>query len=263
VTGAEHASEPPVRLERDGPVGIIILNRAARRNALDLAMRTAFAAAVREFQQDASIGALIVTGSGGVFAAGADLSLLVDQDAEGVRALDLGGHWAPLRECTKPVIAAVSGYALGAGCELALMCDIIVADASACFGQPEVKVGIMPGAGGTQRLVRAVGKAVASLLLLTGEWCSAQRAAELGLVSELVLDGPVLERAKQLGRIAASLPPLALAAIKRVLAQGADLRLDAALALEQREFLRLFDTADQHEGMRAFLDRRPPRFTGR
>ncbi len=263
MTSAQLAGEGPVRLERDGAVGVIVLDRAAKRNALDLAMRSGIAAAVRELQQDASIGAMVITGTGGVFAAGADLGLLVDQGAEGVRELDLGRYWAPLRECTKPVIAAVSGYALGAGCELALMCDIIVADASARFGQPEVKVGIIPGAGGTQRLIRAVGKAVASLLLLTGEWCSAERAAELGLVSELVLDGPVLERAKQLAQTAANLPPLALAAIKRVLAAGADLPLDDALALEQREFLRLFDTADQYEGMRAFLDRRPPRFTGR
>jgi enoyl-CoA hydratase/carnithine racemase len=262
MTSGTTVGDPPVRLERDGAVGIIVLDRAAKRNALDLAMRAAVAAAVLELQHDVSIRALVIGGSGGVFAAGADLSLLVDLGSEEVRELDLSGYWAPLRDCTKPVIAAVSGYALGAGCELALMCDIIVADASARFGQPEAKVGIMPGAGGTQRLVRAVGKAVASLMLLTGEPCSAERAAELGLVSELVRDRPVLERAKELARAAANLPPLALAAIKRVLAAGADLSLDAGLALEQREFLCLFDTADQHEGMRAFLDRRRARFTG-
>jgi enoyl-CoA hydratase/carnithine racemase len=259
-----HSSdEPPVRLERDRAVGIITLDRAAKRNALDLAMRAAIAAAVRELEQDSSIRVLVITGSGGVFAAGADLGLLVDRGSEEVRDLDLTQYWTPVRQCTKPIIAAVSGYALGAGCELALMCDIIVADASARFGQPEARVGIMPGAGGTQRLIRAVGKAVASLLLLAGEACPAERAAQLGLVSELVLDRPVLERAKELAQTVAALPPLALAAIKRVLAAGPDLPLDAALALEQREFLRLFDTEDQYEGMRAFLDRRPARFTGR
>jgi enoyl-CoA hydratase/carnithine racemase len=258
VTVGQPAIERPVRYERQGAVGLIVLDRAAKRNALDLAMRSALAAAVLELQHDASIRALVITGSGGVFAAGADLGLLVDRDSAEVRELDLGQYWAPLRQCTKPVIAAVSGYALGAGCELALMCDIIVADASARFGQPEARVGIMPGAGGTQRLVRAVGKAVASLLLLTGECCAAERAAQLGLISELVLD-----RALELANTAASLPPLALAAIKRALAEGADLPLQEALALEQQEFLRLFDTEDQHEGMRAFLDRRPPRFVGR
>ncbi len=263
MTPAQPAIDRPVRLERDGAVGLIVLDRAAKRNALDLAMRAALAAAVLELQNDASIRVLVITGAGGVFAAGADLGLLVDRGSAEVRELNLGQYWEPLRLCTKPVIAAVSGYALGAGCELALMCDIIVADISARFGQPEVKVGIMPGAGGTQRLVRAVGKAVASLLLLTGEWCGAERAAQLGLISELVLDRPVLERAMQLAKTAASLPPLALAAIKRVLAEGAELPLHAALALEQQEFLRLFDTEDQHEGMRAFLDRRPPRFLGR
>jgi enoyl-CoA hydratase/carnithine racemase len=142
------------------------------------------------------------------------------------------------------------------------MCDIIVADATARFGQPEAKVGIMPGAGGTQRLVRVVGKAVASLLLMTGETLSGERAAQLGLVSELVVGKTVLERACELADLAAALSPLALRAIKRTLAQGADLPLDAALALENREFLLLFDTRDKIEGMRAFLDKRAPVFSG-
>jgi enoyl-CoA hydratase/carnithine racemase len=254
--------QAPAYVERRGAVGVIFLNRPAKRNALDLTLRAAIATAVLELDRDPAIRALVITGNGGVFAAGADLGLLVDKGSQQVQDLDLGQYWAPLAHCAKPVIAAVSGYALGAGCELALMCDIIVADASARFGQPEAKVGIMPGAGGTQRLVRAVGKAVASLLLMTGETLGGERAAQLGLVSELVVGKTVLERASELANFAAALSPLALRAIKRTLAQGADLPLDAALALENREFLLLFDTRDKIEGMRAFLDKRAPVFSG-
>jgi enoyl-CoA hydratase/carnithine racemase len=253
----------PVIVERDGAVGLVFLDRPAKRNALDLAMRAAIAAAVLALDGDPAIRAIIITGNGGVFAAGADLNLLVDKGPRDVRDLHLAQYWSPLERCSKPVIAAVSGVALGAGCELALMCDILLADATARFGQPEAKVGIMPGAGGTQRLIRAVGKAVASLMLMTGQTCSAERAAQLGLVSELVVDLPVLERARQLARIAADMPPLALAAIKRVLTLGADLPLHAAMALENREFLLLFDTDDKTEGMRAFLEKRAPAFSGR
>lgn len=252
----------PAYIERHEAVGVIFLNRPAKRNALDLSMRAAIAAAVLELNRDPTIRALVITGNGGVFAAGADLRLLADKSSQDVENLNLGQYWEPLRVCAKPVIAAVSGFALGAGCELAMMCDIIVADRSARFGQPEAKVGIMPGAGGTQRLVRAVGHAVASLLLMTGEMCSAERAAQLGLVSELVIDASVLARALQLAQLAAALPPLAVCAIKRTLIQGAELPLSDALVLENREFLRLFDTDDKTEGMHAFLEKRTPVFTG-
>lgn len=253
---------PAVLIERQAAVGIVILNRPTRRNALDLEMRTAIAAAVTELEADTAIRAIVISGSGGVFAAGADLNLLVDKGSQDVAELDLGQYWAPLVRATKPLFAAVSGYALGAGCELAMICDVIIAEFTARFGQPEAKVGIMPGAGGTQRLVRAVGKPVASLMLMTGETLTAERAAQLGLVSECVPAGAALSRALTLAAVAASLPPKAIRAIKRTLAQGADLPLNAALALENREFLLLFDTADQHEGMRAFLDKRAPVFTG-
>lgn len=259
----ENQLAAPVRIEREDAVGIIILNRPDRRNALDLTMRAALAAAVRELDKDASIRAIVISGSGGVFAAGADLKLLVDKGSQDMVDVDLGQYWAPLIACAKPVIAAVAGFALGAGCELAMMCDIIVADTTARFGQPEAKMGIIPGAGGSQRLVRAVGKPAASLMLMTGEMLHAERAAQLGLVSELVEEGRALDRARELARAAAAMPPRAVRAVKRVLAQGADLPLDAALALENREFLLLFDTQDKTEGMRAFLEKRKPIFTGR
>ncbi|MGE0097183.1 MAG: enoyl-CoA hydratase-related protein [Hydrogenophaga sp.] len=253
---------PPVLVRREGAVGLVTLNRPEKRNALDLTMRAAIAAAVEELARDGEIRALVITGSETVFAAGADLNLLVDKGAQDVADIDLGQYWAPVANCGKPVIAAVSGFALGAGCELALMCDFIVADESARFGQPELAVGIMPGAGGTQRLVRSLGKQVAGLMLLTGEQVTGTRAFQLGLVADLADPGHALARAMELARKAARMPPKAVAATRRVLRQGADLPLDAALALENREFLLLFDTADKTEGMRAFLDKRKPDFKG-
>ncbi len=255
--------QAPVVLSREGAVGVLTLNRPEKRNALDLTMRAAIAAAVRELEADETVRAIVVTGGDSVFAAGADLNLLVDKGAQDVANIDLGQYWALLATARKPVVAAVSGFALGAGCELALMCDFIVADASARLGQPELAVGIMPGAGGTQRLVRTVGKQVASLMLMTAEPLTGERAFQLGLVAELAAEGQALARALELARKAARLPPKAIEATKRVLRQGADLPLDAALALENREFLLLFDTEDKTEGMRAFLDKRKPQFNGR
>ncbi|MEN1579701.1 enoyl-CoA hydratase-related protein [Pseudomonas aeruginosa] len=256
-------SEQLVVIERDGAVGVLQLNREAKRNALDLQMRSAIAAAVTELQRDSGIRVIVITGGNEVFAAGADLNLLVDKGAQDVAALDLGQYWAPLAQSGKPVIAAVSGFALGAGCELAMMCDFIVADRTARFGQPELKVGIMPGAGGTQRLMRAVGRSLTSMLLLTGELMPAERAWQLGMVADLCEPGQVIDRAKALAQRIAAMPPLAVAATRRLLAQGGDMPLDAALALENREFLLLFDTQDQEEGMRAFLEKRSPNYIGR
>ena len=257
------SDEPLVLTRREDAVGIVTLNRPAKRNALDLAMRAAIAEAVSALDADASVKAVVITGNDTVFAAGADLNLLVDKGAQDVAEIDLGKYWAPVANCGKPVIAAVSGFALGAGCELALMCDFIVADATARLGQPELAVGIMPGAGGTQRLVRTVGRQVAAMMLLTAEPLSGERAFQLGLVAELAPEGQALERAVALARKASRMPPKAVAATRRVLRQGADLPLDAALALENREFLLLFDTEDKTEGMRAFLDKRKPDFKGR
>jgi enoyl-CoA hydratase/carnithine racemase len=254
---------PPVRIVRDGAVGTVLLDRPARFNALDLATRRALAAAFVELTNDTSVRAIVVSGGDQVFAAGADLKLLADKGPAQVQGLDFPGLWRPVAECPKPVVAAVAGLALGAGCELAMMCDVIVADETARFGQPEIKVGIMPGAGGTQRLVRALGKPVANLMLLTGDLLPAARAAALGLVSELVAPGGAQARAQAIAAKIAAMPPLAVAAVKRTIAAGADMPLATAMALENREFLLLFDTADQTEGMAAFLEKRAPIFEGR
>jgi enoyl-CoA hydratase len=252
-----------VRTERDGAVAVITLNRPQKRNALDLAMRAAIAEAVTACARDETIRVLIVTGSETVFAAGADLSLLIDKGAQQVADLKLAQYWEPLMRCPKPVIAAINGFALGAGCELAMMCDILVVDQTARLGQPEARVGIMPGAGGTQRLVRNIGRPMASLMLMTGEPLTGERAWQLGLASDFVEAGKSLERAREWAVRIAAMPPKAMLAIKRVLNEAADLPLDAALSLENREFLLLFDTQDKTEGMRAFLEKRAANFIGR
>ena len=253
----------PVKVEVQGNIGVVTLNRPDKKNALDLTMRAAIADAVLRLDQNADVLAMVITGGEKIFAAGADLNLLVDKGAQDVADINLGQYWAPVIESNKPIFAAVNGFALGAGCELAMMCDVIIADEKAQLGQPESKVGIMPGAGGTQRLVRAVGKYVASLMLFCGETIKADRARELGLVSEVTKEGQALSRALELAEAAAKMPPKAISAIKQTLKQGTDLPLDAALKLENREFLLLFDTADKTEGMRAFLEKRPAVFQGK
>tara|TARA_B100001059_G_scaffold230363_1_gene264458 strand:+ start:2270 stop:3091 length:822 start_codon:yes stop_codon:yes gene_type:complete len=252
----------PVRIERDQGIGVVIMDRPDKLNALHLEMRRAIADAFLALSEDPDTAVIVVTGGNEVFAAGADLKLLVDKNAREVAELKLASYWQSVATCEKPVIAAVSGHCLGAGSELMQMCDIIVADTCANIGQPEAKVGIMPGAGGTQRLVRSVGKPVASLMLMCGETLSGERAYQLGLVSEVTERGQSLNRATELARKIARMPPLAMRAIKRSLLGGSDLPLPEALKLEQAEFLKLFDTADQKEGMTAFLEKRRPTFTG-
>lgn len=255
-------AEKPVLVEKNGAVGTITLNRPEKRNALDIPMRRAIAEAFSDLTEDETILAIVVTGGDTVFAAGADLNMLVDKSSQEVAEINLPQYWEPLANCPKPVIAAVSGFALGAGCEIIMMCDIVVGDPSARLGQTECNVGIMPGAGGTQRLIGAVGKPVASLMLMAGEIIDGERAYQLGLISELVEEGETLTRAEKIAMRISRMPPKAIAAIKRTLAHGADLPLTQALALENREFLLLFDTKDQEEGMRAFLEKRKPKYTG-
>ena len=261
TTNSTEAGEP-VLVSLIGAVATVRLNRPAKRNALDLTMRRAIADAFLALERNEEVRSIVITGGETVFAAGADLNLLVEKGSQEVADLDLLQYWAPVANSSRVVIAAVSGPALGAGCELAMMCDFIIADASAKFGQPELAVGIMPGAGGTQRLVRTLGKQVANMMLLAGEAIDGTRAFQLGLVADLADDpAGVLARAQQLAIRASRMPPKAVAATRRVLKQGADLPLDAALLLENREFLLLFDTPDKLEGMRAFLEKRKPNFS--
>jgi enoyl-CoA hydratase/carnithine racemase len=253
-----------VLLERpsDG-IALLRLNRPDRLNALNMALRESLAAHFTELAADDSVRCVVITGDEKAFAAGADLAELVERTPTDPAFARTRAAWAAIERYRRPIIAAVTGFALGGGCELAMHCDIIIAGQGAKLGQPEVKVGIMPGAGGTQRLVRAVGKFAAMRWLLTGDLLSAADAHRLGLVSEVVPDGEVLQRALEIaGRIAA-LPPLAVAAIKETVLRGPDLPLEAALRLESESFQKLFGTEDRTEGMRAFLEKRKPEFRGR
>nr|WP_255616357.1 enoyl-CoA hydratase-related protein [Microvirga puerhi] len=246
-----------------GQVACIRIDRPEARNALNAAVRERLAEIFIEIAQDETVHCAVLAGTDKVFAAGADIKAMAT--AEPVDMMLRAGErtWAPLKDFPKPLIAAVNGYALGGGCELAMHADIIIAGEGARFGQPEIKVGIIPGAGGTQRLVRAVGKFKAMKILLTGEPIAAREAEAMGLVSEVVPDGEVLDRALALARQIAAMPQLAARKIKELVLQGSDLPLEAALLLERNTFQLMFGTADQKEGMAAFLEKRAPSFTGR
>ncbi|HEK9093145.1 enoyl-CoA hydratase [Pseudomonas aeruginosa] len=251
-----------VLLERpEQGVALLRLNRPAVLNALNMRLREALAEHVRRLDECADTRVIVLTGNGTAFAAGADLNELAEASALEIQQRGVERHWQALAACRKPLIAAVEGHALGGGCELAMHCDLIVAGASARFAQPEVRVGVMPGAGGTQRLVRAVGKFQALRMLFTGCTVRAPEALAIGLVSEVAADGQALDRALELARQIAGLPPLAQ--IKEVVLAGADLPLDQALALERKAFQLLFDSHDQKEGMRAFLEKRTAEYLGK
>lgn len=253
-----------VLLERPGAgVALLRLNRPDRLNALNMAVRETLAAHFTELAADDAVRCVVITGDEKAFAAGADVAELAERTPKDEAFAKSRAAWTALERFSRPIIAAVNGFALGGGCELAMHCDIIIAGEGAKLGQPEVKLGIMPGAGGTQRLVRAVGKFAAMRWLLTGDLLSAADALRLGLVSEVVPDARVLPHALEIATRIAALPPIAVAAIKEVLLRGADLPLDAALRLEGESFQALFATEDRAEGMRAFLERRKPQFKGR
>jgi len=253
-----------VLLERPAE-GVVLLriNRPEARNALNLEVRKLLARHLTEVGEDTTTRAVVLTGSGKSFAAGADIKEMAGIGT--IEALQRGTHklWRTIAGCSKPVIAAVSGYALGGGCELAMCCDIIVAGESARFGQPEVNIGIIPGGGGTQRLARTVGKYKAMKYILTGEQFSAKEAFDMGLVSEVVPDPEVEGRAIDLARRIAALPPLAIQLAKEAVLAGMDAPLTSALALESKSSQILFSSQDQKEGMQAFIEKRKPKFQGK
>ena len=244
-------------------IAVVRLNRPEVRNALNLAVRELLAKHFFDLGNDEVTRCIILTGGEKVFAGGADIRDMVDRTPIEIMARHTERLWEPIASCPKPVIAAVNGYALGGGCELAMLADIIVAGEGASFGQPEVRVGIMPGAGGTQRLTRAVGKFRAMRMLLTGEPVSAKDALAMGLVSEVVPDGEVFSAAMRIAMTVASMPPLAVLQIKQAVLAGQDASIGTAVMLERKAFQLLFATQDQKEGMRAFLEKRTPEFHGR
>lgn len=258
------ASESPLVItERpEAATALVRINRPEVRNALNLATRKALAAAFQELHDDSSVRAVVLTGDTQAFAAGADLKEFIDADPIEMLKRRSERYWTAVAETPQPVIAAINGYALGGGLELAMCCDIIVAGEGAQLGQPEVRVGVMPGAGGTQRLTRAVGKFQAMRLCLTGRPIGAAEAFQIGLVSQVVPDDQVLETALKTARDIARLPPLAVQQIKEAIVQGESASLAAAMALERKAFQVLFASGDKREGMQAFFDKRKADFKG-
>jgi enoyl-CoA hydratase/carnithine racemase len=244
-------------------VAMVRLNRPEATNALSLPLQSQLSAAFEALSYDDSVRAIVLTGGEEVFAAGGDIKGLADAGPIDILKRHTERVWAPIERCPKPIVAAVCGYAFGGGAELAMHCDIIVAGRSASFAQPEIRIGIMPGIGGTQRLVRAVGKFNAMRMLLTGRPVGAEEARLMGLVSVVVEDGQVVGEALAMASAIAAMPPLAAMQIKEVVLAGVDASLEAALMLERKANQLLFATHDQKEGMHAFVEKRRPQFEGR
>ena len=253
----------PVVVERPTPqTARVLLNRPGARNALNLAMRRRLAAVFADLAEDRDLRAVVLAGNGAAFAAGADLGDFVEAGTIDIYRLGLHRLWGVIARFPRPIVAAVEGYALGGGLELAMHCDVIVAGAGARLGQTEVRVGLMPGAGGTQRLVRLIGRQRAMALLLTGDTLTGAQAAEIGLVARAVPDGEAVAEAERLAARIAGMPPLAIEQIKESVTLGEDAPLDTALALERRAFQILFASHDAREGMAAFLNKRQPGYRG-
>lgn len=257
-------SEPLVKTEVRGRVAILTLNRPKALNALSNEVVDELAEALRGFDADENIGAMVLTGSEKAFAAGADIGAMAGWSYMDVYKADyLGGNWEGLRRIRKPVIAAVGGYALGGGCELAMLCDIIIAADNAKFGQPEIKLGVIPGFGGTQRLPRAVGKAKAMDLVLTARMMNAEEAERAGLVSRVVPADKLLEEAIDAATVIASMSLPSVIMAKECINQAYEGTLTDGLLFERRNFHALFATEDQKEGMSAFVEKRKPEFKHR
>ncbi|MDR7556329.1 MAG: enoyl-CoA hydratase-related protein [Armatimonadota bacterium] len=250
-------------VERDGPVVVVTLHRPQVLNALNRATMDELVDALEAADRDDDVRCMVLTGSDRAFAAGADVTEFVEATPVTMLTGYRFQQWERIRHLSKPLIAAVRGYALGGGCELAMLCDMIVAGESARFGQPEINIGLMPGAGGTQRLTRAVGKARAMEIVLTGRHVPAAEAYAMGLVTRVVPDEVVLDEARRLAHLIASKPPVAVRLAKEAVLRAFDTTLEVGLEHERRLFYLLFATDDKTEGVRAFLEKRPPTFRGR
>jgi enoyl-CoA hydratase len=244
-------------------VGLITLNRPRALNALNNLLMLEVMDALQAFDRQADVGAMVITGDKKAFAAGADIKEMADQSAVEMRDNDYTAVFDRIRSIQKPVIAAVSGWALGAGCEVAMSCDMIVASESARFGQPEITIGVIPGAGGTQRLTRSVGKAIAMEMILNNRTLTAQEAYQFGLVNRVVPVETYLEEALKLAEEIASRAPLAVRTAKKMINHVYEESLSAGLAEEKQAFYDLFSSEDQKEGMQAFIEKRKPAWKGR
>lgn len=249
--------------ERRGHVGLITLNRPQALNALNNQLMREVMDALESFDADADVGAMVITGNEKAFAAGADIKEMADKSMTEMIDSDHVGVFGRIRAIQKPVIAAVSGWALGGGCEVALSCDMIIASESAKFGQPEITIGVIPGAGGTQRIARAVGKAIAMEMILNNRTLSAQEAYQFGLVNRVVPIEEYLNEALKLAEEIASRAPMAIRAAKKMINQAYEETLSEGLAEEKQTFYDLFASEDQKEGMKAFIEKRKPEWKGK
>ena len=257
------SSYETILLERQGRVGWITLNRPKVLNALNLQLMTEVIDAATTLDRDPEIGCLVITGSAKAFAAGADILEMAPNDYMDMYLNDWFSTWDRLSQVRKPIIAAVAGYALGGGCELAMICDILLAADTAKFGQPEIKLGVIPGIGGSQRLTRAVGKAKAMELCLTGRTMDAAEAERAGLVSRIVPSVELLTDAQKTAETIAGMSlPITMMA-KEAVNRAFESSLAEGVRFERRLFHSSFATADQSEGMAAFTEKRPPNFTNR
>jgi len=257
--------EPLVLVERqaEARTALVRLNRPKQLNALNGQVMDALCDALEELDRDEAVRVMVVTGSERAFAAGADIGEMAGASAVDMLRSNRIGQWDRVRKIGKPVIAAVNGWCLGGGCELAMTLDLIVAGEGARFGQPEINIGVIPGAGGTQRLTRAIGKSRAMEMILTGEPMSAAEARDRGLVARVVPDELAVEDALSLAAQIATKSPIALRLAKEAVNAAYEMGLTEALAHERRLFYLLFATEDQKEGMAAFMEKRTPEFTGR
>src|SRR5574341_1661210 len=237
--------------------GLVRINRPQALNALNKPLMQEIGEALAAWDADPNIGATVITGNDRAFAAGADIKEMVSATPVDMLTGDHIGGWHRIAQMNKPVIAAVSGFALGGGCEIAMMCDIIVASESAVFGQPEINLGVMPGAGGTQRLIRTVGKSLAMEMVLNGRRLTAQEALAAGLVSHVYPTGSYLEEALRLANEIAARAPVALQLAKEAVNKAYEMTLAEGLDFERRKFYFMFSTEDQKEGMDAFVNKRP------
>lgn len=252
-----------VLVERQGRVVLVTLNRPKALNALNAEVMRDLTTVLEAVDQDPSVGCIVLTGSEKAFAAGADIKEMQPQSYMDMFMADWFGGWDALTRVRKPIVAAVSGFALGGGCELAMMCDIIIASDTAKFGQPEVKLGVPPGMGGTQRLIRAIGKAKATEMCLTGRMMDATEAERAGLVARVVPSAELLREALETAAVIAEMSLPAVMMIKECLSRAYELTLSEGIRFERRVFHSIFATQDQKEGMKAFMEKRPAHFSNR
>jgi len=258
--GYEH-----ILLDRDGEIGVVTINRPKALNALRTDVLRELASCFKELAIDDSVKVVVITGAGDkAFVAGADISEMAILNPTKAKEFSEFGNsvFLAIDRFPKPVVAALNGYALGGGCELLLSCDIVVASEKAKIGQPEVKIGIPPGFGGTQRMVRLLGKMKAKELIMTGDMITAEEALRIGLVNKVVPAEKLLEETKSLARTIASRAQVAVRMAKQLINEGVNVDLETGLALESKGFAVCFATSDQKEGMKAFLEKRDPKFTG-